>query len=70
LLARGTFIAFTGIVEFLSQEDYQISALHIHYLDEWTNLLREGAAEAVRVALLGADGPTGTFTRTGGVIPW
>ena len=28
------------------------------------------AAEAVPVALSGADGPTGTFTRTGGVIPW
>jgi NAD(P)-dependent dehydrogenase (short-subunit alcohol dehydrogenase family) len=33
--------------------------------------LAEGAREAVRVALLGADGPTGTFTRwEGETIPW
>jgi NAD(P)-dependent dehydrogenase (short-subunit alcohol dehydrogenase family) len=33
--------------------------------------VEEGAREAVRVALLGADGPTGTFTRWQGVtIPW
>jgi len=37
---------------------------------EGTETVEEGAAEAVRVALLGPDGPTGTFTRTGGVIPW
>jgi NAD(P)-dependent dehydrogenase (short-subunit alcohol dehydrogenase family) len=36
-----------------------------------TETLEEGAREAVRVALLGADGPTGTFTRwQGQVIPW
>ncbi len=35
-----------------------------------TETVEEGAAEAVRVALLGRDGPTGTFSRTGGVIPW
>jgi NAD(P)-dependent dehydrogenase (short-subunit alcohol dehydrogenase family) len=33
--------------------------------------VEEGAREAVRVALLGADGPTGTFTRwEGETIPW
>ena len=33
--------------------------------------VEEGAREAVRVALLGADGPTGTFTHvTMGNIPW
>jgi NAD(P)-dependent dehydrogenase (short-subunit alcohol dehydrogenase family) len=37
---------------------------------EGTETVEQGAAEAVRVALLGPDGPTGTFTRTGGVIPW
>jgi NAD(P)-dependent dehydrogenase (short-subunit alcohol dehydrogenase family) len=37
---------------------------------EGTETLEQGAAEAVRVALLGPDGPTGTFTRTGSVIPW
>ncbi len=35
-----------------------------------TETVEQGAAEAVRVALLGPDGPTGTFTRTEGVIPW
>ena len=31
----------------------------------------EGAREAVRVALLGPDSPTGTFTRwEGETIPW
>ena len=36
-----------------------------------TETLEEGAAEAVRVALLGPDGPTGTFTHTTmGTIPW
>jgi len=36
-----------------------------------TDTLEEGAAEAVRVALLGSEGPTGTFTHaTMGTIPW
>ena len=36
-----------------------------------TETLEEGAAEAVRVALLGAGGPTGTFTHAKmGKIPW
>src|SRR5277367_4949817 len=36
-----------------------------------TETVEEGAAEAVRVALLGPDGPTGTFTHaTRGTIPW
>ena len=36
-----------------------------------TETVEEGAAEAVRVALLGPDGPTGTFTHaTLGAIPW
>ena len=35
-----------------------------------TETVEEGAREAVRVALLGADGPTGTFTRwENGTIP-
>jgi len=45
---------------------------------KWTNLngyagtetVEEGAREAVRVALLGPDGPTGTFSNTAGAIPW
>ncbi len=37
---------------------------------EGTGTVEEGAREPVRLALLGPDGPTGTFTRTGGVIPW
>ncbi len=35
-----------------------------------TGTLEEGALEPVRLALLGPDGPTGTFSRTGGSIPW
>lgn len=38
---------------------------------EGTETVEEGAAEAVRVALLGANGPTGTFTHaTLGTVPW
>jgi NAD(P)-dependent dehydrogenase (short-subunit alcohol dehydrogenase family) len=36
-----------------------------------TETVEEGAREAVRVALLGPDGPTGTFTRwENETIPW
>lgn len=36
-----------------------------------TETVEEGAREAVRVALLGPDGPTGQFTHaTRGVLPW
>lgn len=35
-----------------------------------TQTVEEGAREAVRVALLGADGPTGTFSGASGPIPW
>ena len=35
-----------------------------------TGTVEEGAREPVRLALLGPDGPTGTFSRTGEVIPW
>jgi len=36
-----------------------------------TKSVEEGAREAVRVALLGPDGPTGTFTHaTLGKLPW
>lgn len=36
-----------------------------------TETVEEGAAEAVRVALLGTDGPTGTFTHSKfGILPW
>ncbi len=38
---------------------------------EGTGTVEEGALEPVRLALLGADGPTGTFTRwEGETIPW
>lgn len=35
-----------------------------------TQTLEEGAAEAVRLALLADGGPTGGFTETGANIPW
>ena len=38
---------------------------------EGTGSVEEGALEPVRLALLGPDGPTGTFTRwEGATIPW
>jgi NAD(P)-dependent dehydrogenase (short-subunit alcohol dehydrogenase family) len=38
---------------------------------EGTETLEEGAREAVRVALLGAEGPTGTFSHAKlGALPW
>ena len=38
---------------------------------EGTETVEEGAREAVRVALLGPDGPTGTFTHVKlGKLPW
>lgn len=35
-----------------------------------TRSVQEGAREAVRLALIGADGPTGTFSNDDGPIPW
>ncbi len=35
-----------------------------------TQTVEEGAREPVRLALLGPDGPTGTFSNRDGVIPW
>ena len=35
-----------------------------------TRTVEEGAREAVRLALLGADGPTGTLSDEDGPIPW
>lgn len=32
--------------------------------------VEQGAAETVRLALLGPDGPTGGFFETGGTLPW
>ncbi|WP_044248430.1 SDR family oxidoreductase [Chondromyces apiculatus] len=37
---------------------------------EGTRTVEEGAREAVRLALLGPDGPTGTFSDDAGIIPW
>jgi NAD(P)-dependent dehydrogenase (short-subunit alcohol dehydrogenase family) len=35
-----------------------------------TRSVAEGAREPVRLALLGPDGPTGTFSNDDGIIPW
>jgi NAD(P)-dependent dehydrogenase (short-subunit alcohol dehydrogenase family) len=35
-----------------------------------TQTIPEGAAEAVRLALLPDDGPTGTFSERSGIVPW
>ena len=38
--------------------------------NQGTQTVEEGAAEAVRLALLADDGPTGGFTETGASNPW
>lgn len=38
--------------------------------NQGTGTLDEGAREAVRLALLSADGPTGTFSSSSGPTPW
>ena len=38
--------------------------------NQGTQTVEEGAAEAVRLALLADDGPTGGFTETGANNPW
>ena len=35
-----------------------------------TQTVPEGAAEAIRLALLPADGPTGTYSDSQGIVPW
>lgn len=35
-----------------------------------TNTPAQGAAEAIRLALLPADGPTGTLSSSAGLLPW
>ena len=35
-----------------------------------TQTVEEGAREPVRLALLGPDGPTGTFSNSDGLLPW
>ena len=35
-----------------------------------TRTLEEGAREPVRLALIGDDGPTGTFSDENGIVPW
>jgi NAD(P)-dependent dehydrogenase (short-subunit alcohol dehydrogenase family) len=35
-----------------------------------TQTIPEGAAEAIRLALLPGDGPTGTYSNRKGVVPW
>jgi NAD(P)-dependent dehydrogenase (short-subunit alcohol dehydrogenase family) len=35
-----------------------------------TRTVEEGAREPVRLALLGPDGPTGTFSNEDGPLPW
>lgn len=35
-----------------------------------TQTVIEGAQEPVRLALLGQDGPTGTFSNSAGLVPW
>jgi NAD(P)-dependent dehydrogenase (short-subunit alcohol dehydrogenase family) len=61
----------------LEPEGIRVSAVSPGYTKtnlngyQGTETLEEGAREAVRVAMLGPDTPTGTFTRwEGATIPW
>jgi hypothetical protein len=49
-----------------------MSGVHQENLNnyEGTGTVEDGAKEPVRLALLGADGPTGTFSNSEGPIPW
>jgi NAD(P)-dependent dehydrogenase (short-subunit alcohol dehydrogenase family) len=38
--------------------------------NQGTATVEQGAREPVRLALLGPDGPTGTFSNTNGQVPW
>lgn len=58
----------TGIKVNAVSPGYKKTALNNY---SGTETVEEGAAEAVRVALLGPDSPTGTFTHAKmGTIPW
>ena len=35
-----------------------------------TQTIPEGAAEAIRLALLADDGPNGTYSDSKGIVPW
>ncbi len=45
-------------------------ASKVGFPEQGTETVEEGAREAVHAALLGADGPTGTFSGASGPIPW
>ncbi len=38
--------------------------------NQGTQTIPEGAAEAIRLALLPADGPSGTYSDSKGIVPW
>src|SRR5262249_4707100 len=54
----------------------KVNAVHLGFAatdmngHQGARTVEEGAAEAVRLALLPDDGPTGGFTETGSSIPW
>ena len=67
-LAMALELESTGIKVNAVSPGYTKTALNGY---EGTETLEEGSREAVRVALLGPDSPTGTFTRwEGETIPW
>ena len=67
-LAMMVELESTGIKVNLVSPGFTKTALNGY---EGTQSLEEGSREVVRVALLGPDGPTGTFTRwENATIPW
>ena len=59
---RGTAIKVNS-----AEPGYTATDLNHH---QGTQTVAEGAAEAIRLALLPDDGPTGTFSDRNGVVSW
>jgi hypothetical protein len=70
-------VSFPVTASLLTHEDGRSGALFVegrHGANRFnyagTQTVEQGAREPVRLALLGPDGPTGTFSNADGMIPW
>jgi NAD(P)-dependent dehydrogenase (short-subunit alcohol dehydrogenase family) len=66
-LAMAIELEATGIKVNAACPGYTKTNLNNH---RGTQTVEEGASEPVRLALLGPDGPTGTFSNAAGPLPW